>query len=132
MAVFVDTSALYAVLNGRDEHHPEAREGWEVLREHRETLVTSNYVLVETIALVGRRLGVPAVRDFQTDFVPVLRVTWVDESLHEQAVAALLTAGVRDLSLVDCVSFTVMRRLGLETAFAFDAHFVQQGFRCIP
>jgi predicted nucleic acid-binding protein len=52
--------------------------------------------------------------------------------LHDRAIAALLTAGARDLSLVDCVSFEVMRLLGLDTAFAFDAHFAQQGFRSLP
>ncbi|MDP2857839.1 MAG: VapC toxin family PIN domain ribonuclease, partial [Bacillota bacterium] len=46
--------------------------------------------------------------------------------------AALLTAGRRNLSLVDCVSFDVMRRLGMEKAFAFDAHFAEQGFQCMP
>ena len=52
--------------------------------------------------------------------------------LHERAVAALLTAGDRDLSLVDCVSFEVMRRSGLDTAFAFDEGFTKQGFRVTP
>ena len=132
MMVFTDTSALYAVLNAHDASHQAAAEEWAVLRERRDTLLTSNYVLLETIALIGRRLGLQAVRDFQTDFVPVLQMSWVDEALHERAIAALLTAGTRDLSLVDCVSFEVMRGLGLDTAFAFDAHFAQQGFRCIP
>ncbi|MDP2661720.1 MAG: hypothetical protein Q8R28_13415 [Dehalococcoidia bacterium] len=71
-------------------------------------------------------------RDFQTQFVPLLRVHWVNESVHKLAVAALLTAGRRNLSLVDCVSFETMRRLGLDKAFAFDAHFAEQGFNCVP
>jgi len=45
---------------------------------------------------------------------------------------ALLTAAARDLSLVDCVSFAIMRERNLDTAFAFDRHFTQQGFTCIP
>lgn len=93
--------------------------------------LTSNYILLETIALLGRRIGPAAVRDFQTAFTPALRVMWVGEALHQRAVAALLTAGQRDLSLVDCVSFEIMRQLGLDAAFAFDQHFVQQGFQSI-
>ena len=46
--------------------------------------------------------------------------------------AAVLSAGRRRLSLVDCVSFDVMTRLGIDVCFAFDAHFREQGFRCIP
>ncbi len=64
--------------------------------------------------------------------IPILQVEWVDKALHERAMAILLAAGRRDLSLVDCVSFETMRRLGLTEVFTFDAHFAQQGFRCIP
>lgn len=129
--IFVDTSALYAALNAGDENYSVAGNRWAKLLEGDEELLTSNYVLLETIALVGHRMGLSALRDFQTNFVPALDVVWVDETLHQQAVASLLTAGRRDLSLVDCVSFELMRRLGLQTAFAFDVHFVQQGFDCL-
>lgn len=132
MARFIDTSALYSALSSRDDHHQAARDLWAELLSEDELLITSNYVLVETIALLGRRVGFQAVRDFQTEFVPVLQISWVDQALHDRAVAALLTAGTRDLSLVDCVSFDLMRGLSIDTAFAFDAHFAQQGFRCIP
>jgi uncharacterized protein len=37
----------------------------------------------------------------------------------------------RSLSLVDCVSFVVMRQMGLDTAFVFDRHFRNQGFHCL-
>ncbi len=131
MPIFVDTSALYAALNLEDDNHGVAFEHWVALLGGEEELLTSNYVLLETIALVGHRMGLAALRDFQTNFVPALNVIWVDAALHQQAVASLLTAGQRDLSLVDCVSFELMRRLGLPTVFAFDAHFVQQGFDCL-
>jgi len=62
---------------------------------------------------------------------PLLHIEWVDETLHQAGVVALLTANRRQLSLVDCISFETMRRLGLDTAFAFDQHFVEQGFRCL-
>ncbi len=132
MAVFVDTSALYAALDANDDNHQASVRAWHSLEDMEEILFTSNYVLVETAAVVGRRLGLQVVRDFQTQLVPVLRVHWVDGALHELGISALLTAGHRNLSLVDCVSFEVMRRLGLDTALAFDVHFVHQGFRCIP
>lgn len=131
MAVFVDTSAFYASLDADDDNYQAAMQVWRNLEKLGEVPCTSNYVLVETMAVVGRRLGLQAVRDFQTQFVPLLEVHWVDESLHKLAVAALLTAGRRNLSLVDCVSFDVMRRLGMEKTFAFDAHFAEQGFQCM-
>jgi predicted nucleic acid-binding protein len=59
-------------------------------------------------------------------------VYWVDEATHSSAHHALLVAARRDLSLVDCVSFEVMRRLHLDHAFCFDAHFAKQGIRLLP
>jgi predicted nucleic acid-binding protein len=50
------------------------------------------------------------------------------KSDHQAGLAALLTAGSRPLSLVDCVSFETMRTIGLHVAFAFDRHFAEQGF----
>lgn len=132
MALLADTSALYASIDGSDGQHQSANHGWTMIAARREVLLTSNYVVLETIALLHRRLGLTAVRRFQAEFVPVLAVHWVDEDLHERAINALLAVGRRDLSLVDCVSFEVMRRLGLDTAFAFDTHFAQQGFRPFP
>lgn len=91
-------------------------------------MVCTNYVLVETFALVQRRLGIEAVRVFQEDIVPILHVEWVSKAHHAAGVAALLVAANRHLSLVDCVSFEIMRLMGIKTAFAFDRHFWEQGF----
>lgn len=132
MSVYVDTSAFLAVLNADDDNHEPARQTWIGLLRARETLVTTNYVLVETFALVQHRLGLEAVRTLQEDVVPVLRIEWVGEDLHQQAVGALLAAGRRALSLVDCASFAAMRRFGLKRAFTFDKHFSTQGFDCLP
>jgi uncharacterized protein len=97
-----------------------------------DTLLTSNYVLVETTALVQRRLGLQALRDVQAAFLPLFSVAWIDEATHARAMSVLLAVAIRDLSLVDCTSFEVMRNIGVQTAFAFDAHFTQQGFKCVP
>ncbi|MGA9347843.1 MAG: PIN domain-containing protein [Anaerolineae bacterium] len=132
MSVFVDTSALFAVLDADDENHDAAKQIWEDLLTQEVVLVCSNYVLVETLALVQRRLGIPAVRVFQEDIMPTLNIEWVDESLHQVGIAGVLAAARRELSLVDCVSFEIMRRLGIKTAFVFNHHFDEQGFECLP
>jgi predicted nucleic acid-binding protein len=133
MSVFVDTSAFFAVLDADDENHNTARQMWEgLLTQEEVVLVCSNYVLVETLALVQHRLGIPAVRTFQEDIMPVLNIEWVDETIHQVGIASVLAAARRGLSLVDCVSFEIMRRLGIKTAFVFDHHFDEQGFECLP
>lgn len=132
MSTFVDTSALLAVLDADDARHARATRTWARLLSGGARLVTTSYVLVETFALAQARLGLEAVQTLHADIVPVLQVIWIDEVLHRTAMTALLTARKRDLSLVDCVSFEAMRQAGAAEVFAFDRHFVQQGFSIVP
>ena len=64
MALFVDTSALIALLDAADPQHDSVRALWARALADQERLVTSNYILVETLAVVQRR--------FRTDTVRVL------------------------------------------------------------
>ena len=132
MNVFVDTSALLAVLDADDANHKAARPFWEKIISGGDTPVSHNYVLVETSALVARKLGLDALRALETDIVPILRVVWVTRDIHESASSAQLVASRRSLSLVDCVSFEVMRRTGIRTAFSFDRHFQEYGYEIAP
>jgi predicted nucleic acid-binding protein len=132
VSVFIDTSAFLAVLDADDAHHSQASEIWHNLITQEETLVCSNYVLVESLALIQNRLGMAAVNVFQNDILPMIGVEWLDETTHRAGVSAFITASHRRLSLVDCTSFELMRRLGIQRAFTLDRHFSDQGFRCLP
>jgi predicted nucleic acid-binding protein len=131
VTVFVDTSALYAGLDADDDTHGAAVAIWTELVETRAPLRTHHGVLVETTALVQRRLGMAAVRDLHHTLVPTLSVRWIDAALHRTAMTGLLAAGRRDLSLVDWTSFEMMREEGLTEAFAFDTDFTAQGFHLV-
>ena len=87
MTVFVDTSALFALLDADDERHREAAPVLAALVGS-DDLVTHNYVHVETVALVARRLGREATRALLDDLLPTVRTVWVDEALHASALAA--------------------------------------------
>ncbi len=132
MRILIDTSAFYALLDRDDENHRKAKNAWVDLLKNENTLITSNYVLVETFALLQHRLGIEAVRGFQNDILPLVNIEFVISELHRSGVSALLSASRRNLSLVDCVSFEMMRTLEIKTAFAFDPHFKEQGFNMLP
>jgi uncharacterized protein len=127
VSVFVDTSALYAALDKADPNHILAADAFDRLLGV-EDLVTHNYVHVETEHLVRRRLGAAASRDLLEEMLPALRTVWVDETTHAEAVRALSGAG-RTTSLVDQVSFLLMRGLEINVALAFDSDFERQGLR---
>jgi len=128
---FVDSSGVYAQLDEDDKQHMPAASIWTRLITTAEPLVTTSYVVLELTALLQRRLGIEAVRALHENLLPFIDIQWVGPELHTSAMAALLTANRRQLSLVDCVSFATMRRLGIRDAFAFDEHFAEQGFRVL-
>ncbi len=132
MNVFVDTSGFYAVLDADDDRHSAAKKTWTDLLEKESRLHASNYILVETFALLQHRLGMESVRVFTADILPLVDIFWVDEGAHRSAHHAFLISDRRHLSLVDCVSFEVMRRLQLGDVFCFDHHFTEQGFHVRP
>ena len=90
MIVFVDTSAFYAVLDQDDINHKRAKNAWTDLLAGDARLLTNNYVLLETGALVQKRLGPAALRLFYQDVVPLLAVDWISQQRHQAGVEALL------------------------------------------
>jgi predicted nucleic acid-binding protein len=123
MDIFVDTSAFYSLADTHDRHHARARAVYGAyITKH--CLYTSDLVVAETWSLVQGRLGRQAAMRWwagmRTGIVTIAFVRLAD-----------LEAGWRiaqrydheALSLVDCVSFALMERLGIETAFTFDHRF---------
>ncbi len=131
MRCFVDTSAFIALLNADDDMHARAKKRWQELLSQDASMATSNYVILETFALAKHRIGLQAAKDFHDAMLPVATVVWIGEDIHGIAVSSIILSGKRNLSLVDCTSFEVMRRSGIERAFTYDRHFRDQGFELI-
>lgn len=132
MSVFIDTSAFLTMLNGDEPDHKKAIELWNELQDQDEPIITTNYVVVESIALIQRRLGLDALRLFHNNIIPVLEIEWIREQQHNDVFDSLLLANRRQLSFVDCASFFFIRQQKIQRVFALDKHFREQGFQCIP
>jgi len=132
MEVFVDTSAIFALLDMESHDNQSAISTWENFLQEDAKLVTNNYVLVESFALLQSRLGLSAAIQLQSKIVPFLEVQWINEQQHAEVINQVLGANRRNLSLVDCSSFHTMHHRRIETAFTFDKHFHEQGFSAIP
>lgn len=128
--IFIDTSALYALADRGDLNHRRAVSLFHSALESGARFVTHSYVLVEAMALVQHRLGLDAALALADD-ARAFEVEWVVRTSHDEAVSWLRRAKRRQVSLVDAVSFAVMRSRQIDVAFAFDPHFSQEGFRLL-
>jgi len=130
--IFVDSSAFVALLFTGDINHLPASQMWRHLLEEDRILWTNNYVIVESMAIIQKRFGLEKVRDFQEKILPFLETEWVDEDQHNSAMKTVFQVNRRRVSLVDCSAFETMSSLEIDTAFTFDEHFREQGFKVIP
>ncbi|MCX7046523.1 MAG: PIN domain-containing protein [Candidatus Sumerlaeota bacterium] len=128
MICYVDTSAILAYLNKDDAYHGQAMALWSKALSEVAKPLCSNYVALESSALIQRRLGMQICTTFESNVRPLLQFHWVDADLHDRGVALFLASSRRNLSLTDCVSFECMRRLNIRYALSFDKHFEEQGF----
>ena len=125
--IFVDTSAIYALAARSDPNHAAAQLKFAALIASNVPLVTHNYVIVEAVSLLQRRLGLASAAHFENES-RWLDVEWITPEIHAEA-ARRWSLGSRDVSFVDQVSFVIMQMRGMTTAFAFDPDFEAAGFR---
>ena len=118
-----------ALADTADPNHRTAVSRLSLL-ESSEDLLTHNYVLVEALALLQARLGLAAATKLARDSEAFV-IEWADEDLHAMGVRELERSKNRKVSLVDHISFLVMKRRRLTTAFAFDPDFTAAGLRIV-
>ncbi|MGD8880317.1 MAG: PIN domain-containing protein [Desulfobacterales bacterium] len=127
-SIFIDTSAFYALMDRSDSYHEKARNLWISLLDEESHLKTTNYIIIETEALLQSRLAFEAAHLYSSNILELVDILWVNESRHNLAFELWLSLGRKKFSFVDCVSFITMRHYRLENVFGFDRHFDEQGF----
>lgn len=129
--IFIDTGAFLALEDESDEHREEAlrfRHG--VLLKGNYELITTSYILDETLTLIRARLGIKASIDFSKRIrkSKVVKFVPISKEIEEKALDLFERYDDKDFSFTDCVSFVVMRELGIEEVFGFDQDFDQMQF----
>lgn len=132
--LFVDTSGWYAAFDRSDRAHEATRSALEEARTARRAIVTSDYVLDETITLVRLRLG-------HRVATAVGEAVWrkrgaeiidVDAPAREMAWSIFRRYREHDLSFTDCTSAALMRQRDIDEVLTLDAHFTVLGFHRVP
>lgn len=130
MAYFVDTAFFLALVLERDQFH-EAAVHWQEKAEG--GFVTTDYVLVETMNGLSQRKfrGIADALVRQVRTADEFGVIAASKGLMDSGMELFRDRPDKDWSLTDCISFVVMRDLGLVEALTSDHHFEQAGFRAL-
>lgn len=130
-AIFVDTSAIIALKDGRAKYHEDAQRFWETATGI--VWASLNATAQETYTRARFSLGFgTALRLY--DLLKSEDVTSISFSGHDedQARITLERFSEHDLSFHDALLATVMKRVGGYRVFTFDHHFYLFGFEVLP
>jgi len=123
MKTFVDTSAFYALADGDDQYHEQAKTVYESLKDETQ-LITTDYVLLECWYLMNNHLGRDEALRFWDGLTSgAAEVVDLDLLIRNKARKIIEDCSDQDFSLVDATSFALMEQGGIERAFSFDSHF---------
>jgi uncharacterized protein len=116
-----------------DRRHLQATQVLRRTLGDKQRLITSNHVVGESYTLLRIRLGYIAAQEFLRRVRASTRTqrVFVPEAWETEAEAVLTRFADQDFSYVDATSFVVMRKLSLDSAFAFDHHFAVAGFSLV-
>ena len=133
-AVFVDTAGWMACADGNDPAHNASCEARDALLESGHVLITTDYVMDETLTLLRMRLGLAVAKAWWELVKGSARVKWewIGVERAEKARAAFFRYRDKQYSFTDCTSFVVMQELKIKQALTTDHHFRQMGFQMLP
>ena len=128
--IFVDTSALIALGNTRDQFHQQAQEIFKELVLAKNRFITTNAIIFELTN---------AFSSVQYKSIAIKLIDMINNSKGWSIITIeddLMTKGVnrfrkmldKDWSLVDCISMIISEEIGINRIFSNDHHFEQAGF----
>lgn len=133
----MDTSAFLALEDRDDRNHESALEFRKTLKQSRtdfQILYTTNYIIDETLTLIRTELGHAAAVAFgeKIKSSKLVRALWISPEIDSEAWVIFKKYSDKSYSYTDCTSFATMKEVEIDSAFAYDKHFSQYGFRAVP
>lgn len=129
MRIFVDTGAFIALTDSGDENHKGAKTFYKNAKEKGVKFITTNFVVCETLNYLNAKVSHNVAVVFRENIKKSSSIEIINiSSLIEDAAFAIFKQYTdKDFSFTDCTSFSAMKSLKLNKAFAFDRHFEQFG-----
>jgi predicted nucleic acid-binding protein len=133
-ALFVDTPGWLACADSADPAHARSRAARDQALELGQPLLTTDFVVDETLTLIRLRLGIDAAETWWRQIDESSRLRWerVDSERFNKARDLFFQYRDKAFSFTDCTSFVIMRELRLTHVISTDRHFRQMGFHVLP
>ena len=130
--IFVDSGAWIALLDRRDQYHIDAVAIYNDLMQQNTQLLTTNYVIDETVTWLRYRVNHTIAVQFldlieNSRATGVLTLVAIDRGPFQDAEQLFRQYDTARLSFTDCTSFAVCQQRNISEAFAFDQHFPMVG-----
>lgn len=131
--VFVDTFAWVAAINKSDNYHKISLKTIEYLIKKKIKLITTNYVIIETINALSKVEFRKAVIEFikKLEASPSIEIIKITDETYNNAWILYQKRIDKDWGITDCTSFEVMRMFNIKKAFTYDRHFEQAGYSLV-
>jgi len=132
--LFVDTAGWMMLADGHDTAHRRARQARDRWLERGALLVSTDFVMDETLTLLRIRLGLAAAEQWWDQVSASARLAWewIDAERAEKARSWFFRWRDKSFSFTDCTSFVVMKERRIRDALTNDHHFAKAGFRVVP
>ena len=129
-SVLVDTSALIALGNIRDQFHAKAKKVFKELVITKSHFLTTNAVILElTNAFSDVKYKPIAIRLLNLiEKSNNWTVITIDEEMMKKGINRFKQMKDKDWSVVDCISMIIAEDSDIIKIFTNDHHFVQAGF----
>lgn len=129
-AIFVDSFAWIATINKSDNYHEISLRILEELLNKQAKLITTNYVLIETINALSKREFRKTVIEFidKLEKSPSVQIVKITDEIYNNAWTLYQQRIDKDWGITDCTSFEVMKIFNIKKAFTNDKHFDQAGY----
>lgn len=127
--IFLDTGFLFALVSRKDAHHQRVVEVFQEFKNVRlaDRLLTTNHVVAEAITLTLKIGHDKAVRlGGQMYDEKLARIHWATPDEERAAFEYFKKHQDQTYSVVDCLSFVVMEKLGIQEALAVDSDFTHR------
>jgi len=131
--VLVDTSALIALGNKRDQFHQNAKKVFKELVITKSHFLTTNAVILElTNAFSDVKYKPIAIRLLNLiEKSNNWTVITIDEEMMKKGINRFKQMKDKDWSVVDCISMIIADESDITEIFTNDRHFVQAGFKIL-